>query len=121
MFASNTAVDYAVCYVTEGFLLGEPVILNPDYDYTSGKGQPIMPDQAASLRSNLSQYEVLKPQRCRQAYSKDFVNDRRTLVVVTDINTSTTANNGYASNSSFYDWARPNLFFDPHEGAVYAR
>jgi len=76
-FPSLSSNDYNVIYATADFVNGAA------YNSTAIGSAWLPPGyDPAPVQLNISQYEKLDNSQCIQAYAKDFITDRRTVVVI---------------------------------------
>jgi hypothetical protein len=109
-FSSLATNDYNIVYATENFVTGAPfdaeaigaTWLPPGYDVTP-------------VQEQIASYERLENAACIEAYAKDFITDRRTLVIIAS-NSST--DGGSLLGSDSYELSSPGTGWAPYDWFV---
>ena len=110
-FSSLATNDYNIVYATEDFVTGAP------FNNPSAIGGAWLPPgyNVTPVQEQIASYERLDNAACIEAYAKDFITDRRTLVIIAS-NSSTEG--GSLLGSDNYELSSPGFGWTPYNWFV---
>ena len=110
-FSSLATNDYNIVYATEDFVTGAP------FQNTNAIGGGWQPPgyNVTPVQEQIASYERLENAACIEAYAKDFITDRRTLVIIAS-NSSTEG--GSLLGSDNYELSSPGTGWTPYNWFV---
>jgi hypothetical protein len=98
-------------YATEDFVTGASF-----YDTSAIGGAWLPPGyDVTPVQEQIASYERLENAACIEAYAKDFITDRRTLVIIAS-NSSTEG--GSLLGGDNYELGSPGMYWDPYSWFV---